>query len=118
MTWYMRRSGASAAMSRNGTAMTAAGRGASRSLVTVMVTPAECAPPAPSVSTAQAAATLAAVLPSPVRLRANAPSPYVQLRRDQILAQMRGLGGASSLDQLDNPTAPPGPAAPRAKRKP
>jgi hypothetical protein len=38
---------------------------------------------------------------------ANAPSPYVQLRRDQILAQMRGLGGASYLDMLDDPTAPP-----------
>jgi monofunctional biosynthetic peptidoglycan transglycosylase len=53
------------------------------------------------------AATLAAVLPNPLRLRANAPSPYVQLRRDQILAQMRGLGGASYLDMLDDPTAPP-----------
>jgi len=47
------------------------------------------------------------VLPNPLRLRANAPSPYVQLRRDQILAQMRGLGGASYLDELDNPTSPP-----------
>jgi monofunctional biosynthetic peptidoglycan transglycosylase len=60
------------------------------------------------------AATLAAVLPNPIRLRANAPSPYVQLRRDQILAQMRGLGGARYLDQLDEPTAPP---AARGKRK-
>ncbi|MEO8017278.1 MAG: monofunctional biosynthetic peptidoglycan transglycosylase [Pseudomonadota bacterium] len=59
------------------------------------------------------AATLAAVLPSPLRLRANAPSPYVQLRRDQILAQMRGLGGASYLDELENPTAPPKAAAHR-----
>src|SRR5690349_2178379 len=61
------------------------------------------------------AATLAAVLPNPIRFRANAPSPYIQLRRDQILAQMRGLGGASYLDQLDNPTAPPkvGVRAPR-----
>jgi monofunctional glycosyltransferase len=53
------------------------------------------------------AATLAAVLPNPIRFRANAPSPYIQLRRDQILAQMRGLGGASYLDELENPTAPP-----------
>ena len=53
------------------------------------------------------AATLAAVLPNPIRFRANAPSPYIQLRREQILAQMRGLGGASYLDQLDHPTAPP-----------
>jgi len=29
------------------------------------------------------------------------------LRRDRILAQMRGLGGAAYLDELDNPTAPP-----------
>jgi len=53
------------------------------------------------------AATLAAVLPNPVRMHANNPSPYVQLRRDQILAQMRGLGGASYLDELENPTEPP-----------
>jgi monofunctional glycosyltransferase len=53
------------------------------------------------------AATLAAVLPNPLRLRANAPSPYVTLRRDQILAQMRGLGGPSYLDELENPTEPP-----------
>jgi monofunctional glycosyltransferase len=53
------------------------------------------------------AATLAAVLPNPIRFKANAPSPYIQLRRDQILAQMRGLGGARYLDQLDHPTAPP-----------
>jgi len=53
------------------------------------------------------AATLAAVLPNPVRMRANNPSPYVQMRRDQILAQMRGLGGASYLDELENPTEPP-----------
>ncbi len=53
------------------------------------------------------AATLAAVLPNPVRLRANEPSPYVQMRRDQILEQMRELGGASYLDELENPTEPP-----------
>jgi monofunctional glycosyltransferase len=53
------------------------------------------------------AATLAAVLPNPIRFRANAPSPYIQLRRDQILAQMRGLGGPRYLDQLDHPTVPP-----------
>jgi len=63
------------------------------------------------------AATLAAVLPSPVRFRANAPSPYIQLRRDQILAQMRGLGGASYLDELENPTEPPK-ARSSAQRKP
>jgi monofunctional biosynthetic peptidoglycan transglycosylase len=63
------------------------------------------------------AATLAAVLPSPMRLRANAPSPYVQLRRDQILAQMRGLGGPSYLDALENPGEPPK-AGQRARPKP
>ncbi len=52
-------------------------------------------------------ATLAAVLPAPRRLKANAPSAYVQLRRDWIIAQMRGLGGARYLDELENPTAPP-----------
>jgi len=34
------------------------------------------------------AATLAAVLPNPRRYRADAPSPYVQRRRDWILRQM------------------------------
>jgi monofunctional biosynthetic peptidoglycan transglycosylase len=53
------------------------------------------------------AATLAAVLPSPVRLKANKPSNYVMLRRDQIMAQMRGLGGARYLQELENPTEPP-----------
>ena len=62
------------------------------------------------------AATLAAVLPNPLRLRANAPSPYVQMRRDQILAQMRGLGGAAYLDELDNPGAPPKAATSRPHR--
>jgi len=62
------------------------------------------------------AATLAAVLPNPIRFRANAPSPYIQLRRDQILGQMRGLGGASYLNELENPTAPPK-AGPRGGRK-
>jgi monofunctional biosynthetic peptidoglycan transglycosylase len=58
------------------------------------------------------AATMAAVLPNPIRLRVNAPSPYVTLRRDQILAQMRVLGGPRYLRELENPTAPPkaGPA--------
>jgi monofunctional biosynthetic peptidoglycan transglycosylase len=63
------------------------------------------------------AATLAAVLPSPLKLHANAPSPYVQLRRDQILAQMRGLGGSSYLDELENPTEPPKAHAGGGKRK-
>lgn len=50
------------------------------------------------------AATLAAVLPNPIRMRADRPSAYVQSRRDWILDQMRGLGGSAYL----------GEAAPRA----
>jgi monofunctional biosynthetic peptidoglycan transglycosylase len=53
------------------------------------------------------AATLAAVLPNPITFKANAPSQYVVKRRDWILAQMRGLGGARYLNELENPTAPP-----------
>jgi monofunctional biosynthetic peptidoglycan transglycosylase len=53
------------------------------------------------------AATLAAVLPNPITFKANAPSHYVVTRRDWILGQMRGLGGARYLDELENPTAPP-----------
>lgn len=44
------------------------------------------------------AATLAAVLPNPIRLRADRPSRYVQSRRDWILGQMSGLGGSQYLD--------------------
>ncbi len=40
------------------------------------------------------AALLAAVLPSPKRMRVNAPSRYVRSRQQWILEQMRGLGGA------------------------
>jgi monofunctional biosynthetic peptidoglycan transglycosylase len=48
------------------------------------------------------AATLAAVLPNPVRYRADAPSPYVLQRRTKILGQMRALGGPAYLRQLDD----------------
>jgi len=41
--------------------------------------------------TRREAATLAAVLPNPKRLRVDRPSPYVQRRRDWIMAQMRAL---------------------------
>lgn len=47
------------------------------------------------------AALLAAVLPNPVRLRANAPSAYVRSRQQWIMGQMRGLGGTSLLQRLD-----------------
>jgi monofunctional biosynthetic peptidoglycan transglycosylase len=53
------------------------------------------------------AATLAAVLPNPITFKVNAPSGYVTRRRDWILAQMRGLGGPSYLQELANPTEPP-----------
>jgi monofunctional biosynthetic peptidoglycan transglycosylase len=46
------------------------------------------------------AATLAAVLPNPLRLHAERPSRYVIARRDWILAQMRGLGGREYLEQI------------------
>ena len=46
------------------------------------------------------AATLAAVLPNPIRLRADRPSAYVASRRDWILGQMRGLGGREYLEEL------------------
>lgn len=46
------------------------------------------------------AALLAAVLPNPVRLRADSPSDYVDGRAGWIESQMRQLGGASYLEQL------------------
>jgi monofunctional glycosyltransferase len=48
------------------------------------------------------AALLAAVLPNPVQMHAERPSRYVALRRDQILAQMRELGGAGYLRALES----------------
>nr|VUD23280.1 monofunctional biosynthetic peptidoglycan transglycosylase [Salmonella sp. NCTC 7297] len=41
------------------------------------------------------AALLAAVLPNPLRYKANAPSGYVRSRQAWIMRQMRQLGGAS-----------------------
>jgi monofunctional biosynthetic peptidoglycan transglycosylase len=46
------------------------------------------------------AATLAAVLPNPIRLRADRPSAYVLSRRDWIVGQMRGLGGREYLEEV------------------
>lgn len=43
------------------------------------------------------AALLAAVLPNPKRLRANAPSRYVRSRQSWIMGQMRGLGGTAAV---------------------
>ena len=52
--------------------------------------------------TAYEAALLAAVLPNPKRLRANAPSRYVKSRQQWIVSQMRGLGGVTLLRRLDS----------------
>jgi monofunctional biosynthetic peptidoglycan transglycosylase len=49
------------------------------------------------------AALLAAVLPSPKRMRVNAPSSYVRSRQQWILEQMRGLGGTALLKELPTP---------------
>lgn len=54
----------------------------------------------PDRMTRQQAALLAAVLPNPVRYRADAPSEHVRKRRDWILQQMRNLGGPAYLDQV------------------
>nr|WP_147200018.1 monofunctional biosynthetic peptidoglycan transglycosylase [Pantoea sp. CCBC3-3-1] len=45
------------------------------------------------------AALLAAVLPNPIRFRADAPSAYVRQRQQWILRQMRQLGGESFLQR-------------------
>jgi monofunctional biosynthetic peptidoglycan transglycosylase len=50
-----------------------------------------------SVITREQAALLAAVLPNPLRLRANRPSAYVLRRRNEILRQMTQLGGRAYL---------------------
>jgi monofunctional biosynthetic peptidoglycan transglycosylase len=48
------------------------------------------------------AALLAVVLPNPLKLRADRPSRYVLERRDWVLGQMRGLGGAAYLRELES----------------
>jgi monofunctional biosynthetic peptidoglycan transglycosylase len=50
--------------------------------------------------TASEAALLAAVLPNPIRLRADRPSAYVEERRAWILLQMAQLGGTALVDGL------------------
>jgi len=47
------------------------------------------------------AALLAAVLPSPKRMRVANPSAYVRRRQEWILNQMRRLGGTNLLKSLD-----------------
>lgn len=55
----------------------------------------------PARLNAHEAALLAAVLPSPKRMRVNAPSRYVRSRQQWILGQMRGLGGTALLRKLE-----------------
>lgn len=50
--------------------------------------------------TRREAARLAAVLPSPRRMRVDRPSPYVQRRTESILGQMRAIGGTAYLREL------------------
>jgi monofunctional glycosyltransferase len=57
----------------------------------------------PARLTAADAALLAAVLPSPKRMKANAPSRYVRSRQQWILGQMRGLGGTALLYRIEEP---------------
>jgi monofunctional biosynthetic peptidoglycan transglycosylase len=61
--------------------------------------------PAARLSSSQAA-TLAAVLPNPLKMHPDRPSAYVSERREQILGQMRALGGASYLQALEKEAHP------------
>lgn len=61
--------------------------------------------PAARLSSSEAA-LLAAVLPNPLRMRADRPSAYVLSRRDWILGQMRDLGGPSYLQVLEKESHP------------
>ena len=56
--------------------------------------------------TRRQAALLAAVLPNPKRLHAEAPSRYVSQRADFIQGQMRALGGESYLNQVKDDDEP------------
>jgi monofunctional biosynthetic peptidoglycan transglycosylase len=56
--------------------------------------------------TSSEAAVLAAVLPNPIRMHADRPSAYVLERRDQILGQMRALGGTSYLQAVEKESRP------------
>lgn len=54
----------------------------------------------------QQASQLAAVLPSPLNWSASRPSPYVARRASWIRQQMRQLGGADYLTQLEHAHGP------------
>ncbi|EMH4120116.1 monofunctional biosynthetic peptidoglycan transglycosylase, partial [Yersinia enterocolitica] len=56
--------------------------------------------PASKLSASEAA-LLAAVLPNPLRFKANAPSGYVISRQQWILRQMRQLGGKDFIQAND-----------------
>ena len=56
--------------------------------------------PAARLSTYDAA-LLAAVLPSPKRMRVSKPSRYMKSRQQQIMTQMRMLGGSALLNKLE-----------------
>lgn len=58
------------------------------------------------------AALLAAVLPSPKRMKVRSPSRYVRSRQQWILGQMRGLGGVGLLREIE-----PAPARPTKQKK-
>ena len=51
------------------------------------------------------AALMAAVLPSPKRMKIRSPSRYVRSRQQWILGQMRSLGGVGLLRQIEPPPA-------------
>ena len=68
--------------------------------------------PAARLSSSEAA-TLAAVLPNPIKMHAERPSAYVLERREQILGQMRALGGASYLQALEKESRPAQRSSPR-----
>jgi monofunctional biosynthetic peptidoglycan transglycosylase len=53
-----------------------------------------------SALSAREAALLAAVLPNPVRMRADDPSPYVRERARWIQRQMQSLGGPGYLREI------------------
>jgi monofunctional biosynthetic peptidoglycan transglycosylase len=55
----------------------------------------------PAQLTASEVALLAAVLPSPKRLRVDAPTSYVRARQEWISTQMRALGGPAALRAIE-----------------
>lgn len=57
--------------------------------------------PALNLSSSESA-LLAVVLPNPVKMRADRPSRYLLERRDWVLGQMRDLGGAAYLKELES----------------